>query len=141
MDVTTFCLSSLPSLACQFALGLIFFMDTRWKQSFPRIASGPNNAQLKKNGNFSVWVSFTREETFPKNYSSPLPDCFISCIFVRIGLYIQFSIFLCLFIFQRERESKEGSEREGDTESKQAPGSELLEQGLTLGSNSQTVRS
>ena len=37
--------------------------------------------------------------------------------------------------------SGEGAEREGDTESETAPGSELSAQSPTRGSNSQTARS
>ena len=48
-------------------------------------------------------------------------------------------------IFERERErqsvSRGGAEREGDTEWKQAPGSELSAQSPTQGSNPRTVRS
>ena len=54
-----------------------------------------------------------------------------------------------MFIFERERDrqtdrqSMSGgrAERDGDTESEEAPGSELSAQSLTQGSNSQTVRS
>ena len=49
-----------------------------------------------------------------------------------------------MFVFERERErererestSRGGAERKGDTESKQAPGSQLSAQSLTWGSNS-----
>ena len=45
---------------------------------------------------------------------------------------------VCLFIFEKQRQSRSGggAEREGDTESKQAPGSELSAQRLTWGLNS-----
>ena len=54
--------------------------------------------------------------------------------------------FLCfnVYLFSRERERQSaswvGAEREGDTESKQAPGSVLSAQSPTEGSNSQTPR-
>ena len=48
-----------------------------------------------------------------------------------------------MFIFETERPtaSRGGAEREGDTNLKQGPGSELSAQSLMWGSNSQTVRS
>ena len=56
-----------------------------------------------------------------------------------------FLIFLNVYSFLRDRErqimSGEGAEREGDTELKQAPGSEPTAQSPTWGSNPQTVRS
>ena len=48
-----------------------------------------------------------------------------------------------MFIFERERESvsRGGAEREGDPESKQAPGPELSAQSPVQGLNPQTMRS
>ena len=51
--------------------------------------------------------------------------------------------FKCLFIFYTERQSmsRGGAEREGDTESEAAPGSELSAQSPTRGSNPRAARS
>ena len=50
--------------------------------------------------------------------------------------------FFLMFIFERVSVSRGGAERrEGDTESKQAPGSGPSAQSLTQGLNSRTVRS
>ena len=65
----------------------------------------------------------------------------------RVG-QLTSSTFLNVYLFLRERERERereissggGAEREGDTELKQAPGSELPAQSPTRGSNSQTVR-
>ena len=48
---------------------------------------------------------------------------------------------LHLFIFERQSTSRGGVEREGDTDPKQAPGSQLSAQSPMRGSNSQTARS
>ena len=46
-----------------------------------------------------------------------------------------------MFIFEKESLSRGGAEREGDTESEAAPGSEPSAQSWMWGSNSPTVRS
>ena len=60
------------------------------------------------------------------------PVCFCFC-------------FLCPFTFESEREterdSRGGAEREGDTDSEAAPGSELSAQSPMRGLNPRTVRS
>ena len=59
------------------------------------------------------------------------------------SIKIKKKIFLCLFIFERQRDrAQAGVEwRERGTQNlKQAPGSKLSAQGLTQGSNSQTDR-
>ena len=52
-----------------------------------------------------------------------------------------FNIYLVLRDRETQRIGREGAEREGDTESEAAPGSELSARSPTWGSNSQTVRS
>ena len=52
--------------------------------------------------------------------------------------FIYLFIFKCLFIFERQSESRGGTEREGDTESNAAPGSEPSAREPDAGSNPQT---
>ena len=78
-------------------------------------------------------------------FASILLRIFASMFIRDIGL--QYFLKKNVYFWQREREtdrqsmSRRGAERQGDTESEQAPGSELSAQNLTWGSNSRTVKS
>ena len=76
----------------------------------------------------------------------------MSLVFIGQRFILNFpsfkKIFLNVYLFLRERQtdrqnmSREGTEREGETQNlKQVPGFELSAQSPTWGSNSQTVRS
>ena len=59
------------------------------------------------------------------------------------NVYYYYYVNVYSFLIEREREnaSRGRTEREGDTESEAAPGSELSAHSLTRGLNPQTVRS
>ena len=57
------------------------------------------------------------------------------------GFFFFSNIFFFFFLRERKSTSRGGAEREGDTESEAAPGSEPSAQSPTRGSNSQTARS